>query len=278
MKSWKHAPAHPDVARYIDCYWFLAREHGDDGSASPKLNPDPAAHLILADPSLPYRYAQGGQAEMGAGSHWLFPHCHTFEMDHSSSFHILGVKFHIGALYSLDAPLRQPVLDRVVAADLSSFLLGSECTETALLQLAPADMQACCAALDAQLLGWLCNSYEDRHSQLVRRASPLLMDTVIAELGEVLHCSQRTLERSFQRVTGLTLKQCQSMERLELILTYLYSFDGDVFDWADIAQRFGFSDQPHLIRHFKRSIGATPGHYARQRDLTIDIYGDFEPR
>ncbi len=120
------------------------------------------------------------------------------------------------------------------------------------------------------------DSREDRHSQLVRQAYPLLVNTAVAGLGEMLHCSQRTLERSFQRVTGLTLKQCQSMERLESILAYLYHQGDETIDWADIAQRFGFSDQPHLIRYFKSSIGATPGRYARQRDLTIDIYGNFE--
>ncbi len=269
-------PADPDVARYVDCYWFLEREQEDGGSTFPKLNPDPAAHLILAEPAQRYHYAQGTQVEEGTGSHWLFPHSHTFAMDHSVSFHILGIKFHVGALYALDLKPLKPALDQVAAADFASLQRGSCCTETELLPLAQADSAACCAALDTQLRDWLMDSREDRHSQLVRRVFPLLMNTTVAELGGKLHCSQRTLERSFQRVTGLTLKQCQSMERLESILAYLYSQDGEAIDWADIAQRFGFSDQPHLIRYFKSSIGATPGRYARQRDLTIDIYGDFE--
>jgi len=51
---------------------------------------------------------------------------------------------------------------------------------------------------------------------------------------------------------------------------------GESVNWADIATKFKFSDQPHLIRYLKNNIGATPGEYARQRDLSIDIYGNFE--
>lgn len=169
-----------------------------------------------------------------------------------------------------------PSLGKVVEADLANILIGSSLAEAEWLSLAEADPATCCTSLDAQLLDWLQNSREDRHSQLVRRVLPVLSDTVVSELGARLHCSQRTLERSFQRVTGLTLKQYQSMVRLELMLLWLYQHAENSVDWADVAQRFGFSDQPHLIRYFRDRIGATPGRYARQRDLTIDVYGDFE--
>ena len=78
------------------------------------------------------------------------------------------------------------------------------------------------------------------------------------------------------RVTGLSLKQYQSMIRLEAMLEHLYGLDGTDINWADVAYRFGFSDQAHLIRFLKDAVGATPGDYARTRDITIDVYGNFE--
>ena len=66
------------------------------------------------------------------------------------------------------------------------------------------------------------------------------------------------------------------MERLEAMLDYLHKLDNKNIAWVDIALKFGFSDQPHLVRYLKRSIGNTPGEYARQRDLAIDAYGNFE--
>jgi AraC-like DNA-binding protein len=66
------------------------------------------------------------------------------------------------------------------------------------------------------------------------------------------------------------------MERLESLLSYLYGLKNKDISWADIAINFGFSDQPHLIRYMKQSIGNTPGEYVKIRNLTIDAYGNFE--
>lgn len=101
----------------------------------------------------------------------------------------------------------------------------------------------------------------------------MLDATPVSKLSNLLHCSQRTLERSFLRVTGLTLKQTQSMNKLEAMLEYLYQRNTGDFDWADIAFQFGFSDQPHLIRHVKKQLGLTPKTYTKERGLTIDVYG-----
>ena len=93
-----------------------------------------------------------------------------------------------------------------------------------------------------------------------------LMKTIIA-------CSQRTLERCFNRITELTMKQCQSMNKLEMMLQHLSLLTGNTVDWADIAYQFGFSDQPYLVRHLKQQLGLTPKHYIVTRDFTVDVYG-----
>ena len=274
MKSWKLPPGIAEIAQYIDCYWFLRRQADDTGPHYPKLNPDPAAHLILADARQRYHYEQGHQSFQGHGSHWIYPYSQTFRLDHSAPFAIVGIKFHVGALYALNIPPGQ-TLNRVAQCDPQSLLRAENTSQTTVLTQAEQSAGDCRQLLDNLLLPWLSRARPDRHSQLVQSALPLLAQHPVAQISEQLHCSQRTLERSFLRVTGLTLKQCQSMNRLEAILEYLHQQDGAPVEWSDIAQRFGFSDQPHLIRHLKDTIGVTPGEYARQRDLTIDVYGDF---
>lgn len=133
--------------------------------------------------------------------------------------------------------------------------------------------EQCCEQLDALLTLWLKECSEDQHSKVTRKALQYLDTKSISKLGDQLYCSQRTLERSFQRVTGLTLKQCQSMNRLETMLEYLYLRDSTELDWAEIAFRFGFSDQPHLILYLKKELGFTPKTYEKERGLTIDAYG-----
>ncbi|MGF1807742.1 helix-turn-helix domain-containing protein [Aliivibrio sifiae] len=276
MINWIHPPKNSDVAKLVDCYWFLERPEETDSNPFPKLNPEPAGHLILTAPDQAYQYDIESDRLKGKGCHWLYPYSKTLQMDHSYGFAIIGVKFHVGALYLLNQEPQQSVADTIVSADLNVLFGTEEINEIDLIELAKQDPQRLCTKLDEILLPWLSRSKEDKHYTLAKKALPLLVDTPIAQLGELLHCSQRTLERSFVRVTGFTLKQCQSMNRLEALITYLYQREETDIDWLTVAYEFGFSDQPHLIRYLKSTLGVTPGEYAKQRDLTIDIYGGIE--
>ncbi len=276
MRNWKLLPRNPYVAKYVECYWFLEKEHDDIGNEHPKLNPNPAAHLILAADEQKYEYIQGESQIKGSGSHWLFPHKKTFLMDHSQPFLIIGIKFQVGALYSLDYISPQINLDNVVDVCINELIPSVSFDVSGLLAQAVEYPEQAGNTLDEYLLPWLLGSHEDKHSALIRRAVPKLADVPIAQVGKALHCSQRTIERAFLRVTNLTLKQYQSMIRLEDVLNYLYNLGGESVNWVDIANKFEFSDQPHLIRYLKNAIGSTPGEYAKQRNLTIDVYGDFE--
>ena len=276
MKSWKIPPKNASVAKYIDCYWFLEKSQGDVSPAYPKLNPDPAGHLILTKPYQAYRYENTSMLEVGQGSHLILPHQHTICIDHSQPFLILGIKFRVGALYSLKLPTAQPLLDKIIAIDEKLIFHLTLSRVGSLFNQASDQAQLCRDILDNMLVPYLSTIDEDRHTSLMRRALDILPETPISGIGAALACSQRTIERSFLRVSGFTLKQYQSMEKLEAILHYLHELNERHIRWVDVALQFGFSDQPHLVRYLKSTIGNTPGQYLKQRDLTIDAYGNFE--
>lgn len=272
MIHWLTAPKSAELAKYIDCYWYLDKPAG--GVENPKLNPDPSAHLILALPTQPYQYALKEGVYGGAGSHWLYPYNQTLELDHANAFACIGVKFKVGALYSLkEVSFSQPLVNTIVPLDIEVFNGSLNLYECELLSYAKNTPDKCVERLDALFSLVIANCNEDKHSEVTRKALNLLGDKPINELGEMLFCSQRTLERSFNRVTGFTLKQCQAMNKLEAILEYLYQREQSDIDWVDIAYQFGFSDQPHLIRYLKQQINLTPKHYTQQRGFTIDLYG-----
>jgi len=277
MIKWMLKPQSKQVAKFVDCYWFLDKETVSVAHSYPKLNPDPAATLIITTHQQPYGYDLGVQEFNGIGSHWIFPYTQTMTLDHSKPLQLIGIKFHVGALYSININHKQPVIDKVLNAQLTDVFNGKNEEIFALLSYANTDPQQCRDILDKQLFTWLDNGIEDKHSVVTSQAIDLLTHTKLSEIGSKLNCSQRTIERSFVKVTGLTLKQCQSMNRLEAILEYLYQRQVDDIDWAQIAYQFGFSDQPHLIRYFKKVIGSTPDNYANKRDLAIDIYGGVQP-
>lgn len=274
MIHWLQSPQSALVAKYVDCYWVIEKTPDSTAHQYPKLNPDPCAHLIISPQNQAYHYDLNPGVAAGKGSHWLFPHKQTLELDHSNPFIHVGIKFKTGALYSLpdfsDDPLS---LDRVEPLKGSVLYSPLRLDESALIDAARRNPEQCCEQLDTLLAPWLAKCTEDKHSKLTNKALQYLDKVSISELGDQLYCSQRTLERSFQRVTGLTLKQCQSMNRLEEMLEYVYQRDGAELDWVDIAFKFGFSDQPHLIRYLKKQLGFTPKIYEKERGLTIDAYG-----
>lgn len=276
MRSWKRAPKTESVLKYVECYWFLEKEAHDHSQTNPKLNPDPSSHLIISNDNSVHQYDQEATSQVAQGSHWIFPHLKTYTMDHSSPFKIIGIKFRVGALYSLNLHKLSSGLDSVESTDINQLLGWDQCRVDKLMIDAPDQQKQVCNMLDDILSTWILTSYEDKHSDLVRQTLPFINDMPISDIGEKLHRSQRTIERSFMRVTQLTMKQCQSMIRLEEILNDLYQLDEKDIDWVHVATKYGFSDQPHLIRHLKSAIGSTPAEYAQKRDLTIDTYGDFK--
>ncbi len=281
MIRWLKPPKLSVVAKYIECYWYLEKE--TEAVERPKLNPDPCAHLLLMPAQQTYHYQIKSEADsivyQGKGNHWLYPYCNTVELEHGKTYSCIGIKFKVGALYSLNQfNFAQALLDTVQPIPFDLIQGNSLMTNDTLLGTASTSADKCCTLLDELLLPMLTDCLEDKHSELTRRVLPLLTEKPINDLGEALACSQRTVERSFLKVTGLTLKQCQSMNKLEAILEYLYQRPASEIDWLDIAYQFGFSDQPHLIRYLKQQLDLTPKSYAQQRGFAIDIYGGVESK
>jgi AraC-like DNA-binding protein len=274
MVRWLQKPKSAIVAKYVDCYWLIEKQLDSEVHQHPKLNPDPSAHLLISPPNQSYHYNFKSSIAKGEGSHWLYPHMQTIELDHSKPFVHLGIKFYVGSLYSIPALSDTPLaLDKVEQVRGSMLLQKLSVNENTLIELAKVDQQQCIEQLDKMLNPWVVQCKEDQHSKITRQVLQYLDSKVISDLGNLLYCSQRTLERSFRRVTGLTLKQCQSMNRLEEMLEYLYQREATELDWVEIAFKFGFSDQPHLIRYLKKQLGFTPKTYEKERGLTIDVYG-----
>jgi len=279
MILWLKKPKSIEVAKYVDCYWLLEKQADAKGNEYPKLNPDPSAHLILSPPEQPYNYKFDNKKLQGKGSHLLYPYCNTIQLDHSQPLKCLGIKFHVGALYALNhVKTAKPLLDTIDEINIEKVFGITQASENKLLTIAKDKPEGCCELLDELLKPWLLKGIEDRHSELTNRVLPLLASLPIHKLSDELNCSQRTIERSFLRVAGMSLKQCQSMNKLEEILEYLYLREKGDIDWVDIACQFGFSDQPHLIRYLKKQLNLTPKDYAQQRGFTIDIYGGVETK
>ena len=275
MRNWKQEPGNSILKKYIDCYWFIEKSSEDVSLNFPKLNPDPAAHFILAPADQTFHYQYQDENISGIGCHLILPNVSTLTLNHSKPFIIIGIKFKVGALYALKGFEELPLINHILT-ELDGLPLHWFTDNSTLFESASEQIEVTCQKLDDLLINWIEQSHNDKHSQLVHKALPLFKHTELAKMGESLHCAQRTLERSFKRVTGLSLKQYSGMVNFEELLDYLHLQTNTSINWVEIAAQFGFSDQPHLIRQLKNTIGHTPGNYIKQRDLTIDVYGNFD--
>jgi AraC-like DNA-binding protein len=77
----------------------------------------------------------------------------------------------------------------------------------------------------------------------------------LAEAARTLHFHPAYLVRSFSREFGMSPHQYLISRRVDLARRLIVA--GDPL-WS-VAAGSGFYDQPHLIRHFKRILGVSPG-------------------
>ena len=85
----------------------------------------------------------------------------------------------------------------------------------------------------------------------------------VGEVADGLGLLPRTLRRRFTAQVGLTPKRFARVRRLQRVVRDL---DGEVqADWAAVAARHGYADQPHLTDEFRELVGVTPTEYLRAR-------------
>ncbi|GAA1018026.1 hypothetical protein Aple_068980 [Acrocarpospora pleiomorpha] len=174
------------------------------------------------------------------------------------------------ALFGVEpAPLRGRVVDLIenwaAAEPLRAALLGESdpfacldmTEETLVLGLGPAEngWQRCAAAVAAL------------------EENPLRR---ISELAYELGVTHAHLDREFVRTVGLTPRALSRILRLRRLLE---SVDIHAeLNWADLATAWGWFDQSHFIRDFKRHTGVTPsGYVAAQRAVFAQHEPGFVP-
>ncbi len=82
----------------------------------------------------------------------------------------------------------------------------------------------------------------------------------VTSLGAQAGIGIRQLQRRFLRATGLTLKTYARIRRLRGALMHL--LEPSARSWSTVAAEFGYADQAHLAREFRRLAGASAGDIA----------------
>ena len=95
----------------------------------------------------------------------------------------------------------------------------------------------------------------------------------IRELAARIGVSQKQMISRFDCRVGCTPKMISRIFRFQRAMQSAYQ--GEVYDWAEIALECGYYDQAHFIHEFQEFAGMTAANYARRRtDYPDYIYLD----
>lgn len=94
----------------------------------------------------------------------------------------------------------------------------------------------------------------------------------IGDVSKFVNANQRSLERAFGRVLGISPK---AFARIVRIQTVLKSIGGEPA-WADLAVAGGFFDQAHFIRDFRALTGVCPSEFYRESNQMAEYFSGPE--
>lgn len=101
----------------------------------------------------------------------------------------------------------------------------------------------------------------------IRRAIDLFHQSTfsltVAEVCDRLGLSNRHLAKQFKEVVGVTPKTMSRIARFQAVVGAIEDIRSP--DWARLAFRYGYADQAHLVREFRRMAGVTPTRFLALR-------------
>jgi AraC-like DNA-binding protein len=117
------------------------------------------------------------------------------------------------------------------------------------------------AVMEEMLVSFLTGPGPD--PAVVAAAGALARGVTVSAAADRVGLLPRTLHRRFTAQVGLTPKRFARTQRLKRVVRDL---DGQAeVDWAAVAFRHGYADQPHLADEFRELAGVTPTGYLRSR-------------
>lgn len=231
-----------DLADYVDYYW-LVRWRVDEPYRQ-QVIPQPRIHVAAEQDRLLVHGVSRG------------PFFRTLTGDG----HVLGAAFHAGGFRPL---LRRSVGTLSDTVRPAHDVLGRDDTETAVGILRSDDADEMVAAIEGYLRE-VAPEPDPVATEVTGLVATAERDTEIVRAEQLAARggrSLRGLQRLFTEYVGIGPKWV--IQRFRILEASAVAHAGEPVDWADVAQRLGFSDQAHLTRVFTDVVGTPPARYLR---------------
>lgn len=245
-------PPPPRLARHVECIWYL-RKRADASAPPDRILPDGCMELIF-NLRTPFAQADAAGRFLRQPPAMLVGQISRFVLlQPAADIEVLAVRFKPAGAHAFFPLDLDEFTDRYVAleqfdrgwcelaqriGDAPTLAARVRIIEAGLLRHFDADPHR--SARMATAIDWLQTA-----------EAPPAIDAVAQAIG----VSARQLERMFRREVGLTPKHFARLARFRRMLGVLDRADPQ---WADLAARAGYSDQPHLVREFREFAGLAP--------------------
>lgn len=254
----------PPLEPYVESVWFA---RGRITHRSERIAPtgSTVAVLVLGPPIVQIPRDGDGEPFVAVRGWLAGPHdgpVITIPAAETLAVGIVATAVGCRALFGADpAPLRGRVVDLAPAWP------AARCLRSALLTAAgpEASLDLVEAALRAGLGPGAAGVRRCAAAVAALEADPV---RPIADVAAALGVSHAHLDREFVRVVGLTPRTLARILRLRRLLEHV-----DVhaeLRWTTLAAEWGWFDQSHFIRDFKRHTGVTPSTYVAAQRAVFD--------
>ena len=103
---------------------------------------------------------------------------------------------------------------------------------------------------------------DEKIAETVRMIEENRGEIKISEVAEMVHLSERQLERRFRKSAGLLPKQFARVRRMRAAAISVVEETN--LNWANRAAEIGFTDQAHLAHEFSSLTGRSPNSFAEK--------------
>ncbi|WP_070963990.1 helix-turn-helix domain-containing protein [Vibrio sonorensis] len=274
MEKWILYPTDKMVKEHVSQLYFIRKKDGSENGEIMRLLPQCSSYAIFTESDSFFSYSGKNKYLKNLSNHFLYPLEDSMEVKFTLPINLLAIRFKPGLVYNIwgaeSANYKNSVLP-IEVLDKNKFdSLHKVCLDIFECQPNEKNIKKLEKSIK-EFLQWSIK--EEPKSKLVRRSLEKLESRSISSVCSEIGCSRRTLERHFKGVTGFTMNQYKDIQILHKIVDELRS--GKEVNWTELAQNYGFFDQSHLIKHFKKMLGVTPTEFLEHtEEFEVKLFSD----
>jgi AraC-like DNA-binding protein len=256
----------PELAPWIESLWELRA--GEQVPGASRLLPDGCVDVVVHLGAAPAWDSVETRAGALPRSYVVGTLLRDIVFQLAPDAHAVGACIRPGAVHAVLGVPADAVAGRVLALGATWEAHQVTALEDAVLAAGPEDAVA--ALTDRLRRRLAVTAPPDR---LVTRVAEQLRGALsgsgfpgITALAEEHTLSVRQLERRFATHVGLSPRLFARVARFDRVARHVRA--GRSTAWCDVAARFGYHDQAHLIREFRDFAGRTPGAFEAEAAMS----------